>query len=236
MHITLSRTFVHSLASLVSAAIALSAASADAQVAIKAKTIHTMAGAAINDGVIIITDGKIAAIGPAASTAIPAGYDVLEAQVATPGLVDARGTAGLTGIFNSPQDSDQIERSAPMQPELRALDAYNPQEELISYLREYGITTLHTGHAPGRLISGQTMVVKTIGNTVEEAVIKSPAMISATLGPGSLAASPGTRGKQVAMLREELLRARDFLDKRRKAQPAAPAASPAPAAPPTDAP
>lgn len=219
-------------------AISLLAALSSAQVAIKARTIHTMAGASITDGVIVITDGKIAAIGPLASTTIPQGHEVLEAAVATPGLIDPRGTAGLTGIYNGPHDSDQLERSAPVQPELRALDAYNPQEELITYLRELGITTLHTGHAPGRLISGQTMIVKTIGNTVEEAVVKSPAMISATLGPDSTdgAGSPGTRGKQIAMFREELLRARDFLDKRTKAaQPAAQAASPAEAKP-TDAP
>jgi imidazolonepropionase-like amidohydrolase len=216
----LSSTFLATLSGL---AISLFAAVTDAQVAIKAKTIHTMAGSSITDGVIVITDGKIAAIGPAVSTTIPQGHEILEAAVATPGLIDPRGTAGLTGIYNGPHDSDQLERSAPMQPELRALDAYNPQEELITYLRELGITTLHTGHAPGRLISGQTMIVKTIGNTVEEAVLKSPAMISATLGPDSTngAGSPGTRGKQIAMLREELLRARDFLDKRTKATPAA---------------
>jgi imidazolonepropionase-like amidohydrolase len=242
MNTTTPRITSTSLAMLGGLAISLLTAISSAQVAIKARTIHTMAGASITDGVIVITDGKIAAIGPAASTMIPQGHEVLEAAVATPGLIDPRGTAGLTGIYNGPHDSDQLERSAPLQPELRALDAYNPQEELITYLRELGITTLHTGHAPGRLISGQTMIVKTIGNTVEEAVVKSPAMISATLGPDSTdgAGSPGTRGKQIAMLREELLRARDFLDKRTKAaqapaQPAAkPADAPAPAAVPAN--
>ncbi|HRJ49485.1 MAG TPA: hypothetical protein PKU91_03060, partial [Phycisphaerales bacterium] len=83
-----------------------------AQVAIRAGTVHTMAGESIADGVIVITGGKIAAVGPAISTPIPPGHEVIEAAVATPGLVDARGTAGLTGVFNSPHDSDQIEPSA----------------------------------------------------------------------------------------------------------------------------
>ena len=37
-----------------------------------------------------------------------------------------------------------------MQPELRAIDAYNPHERLVEYLRSFGITTLQTGHGPGR--------------------------------------------------------------------------------------
>lgn len=194
---------------------------ASGQVAIKAKTVHTMAGSAIKDGVVVITDGKVAAVGPAATTAIPPGYQVIESAVATPGLVDPRGTAGLTGIFNGPADSDQLENSSPLQPELRALDAYNPQERLIQWLREFGVTTLHTGHAPGNLISGQTIIVKTTGNTVEEALVRSPAMVSATLGPDANEGggkSPGTRGKQLAMLREELLRAKEFVAKRTRAE------------------
>ncbi len=193
---------------------------AGAQVAIKGKTVHTMAGEKIANGVVVITGGKIAAVGPQGSTPIPAGYEVMEAAVVTPGLVDPRGTAGLTGIYNGPHDSDQLENSSAIQPELRALDAYNPQEKLVQWLREFGVTTLHTGHAPGKLISGQTIIVKTTGNTVEEALVRSPAMISATLGPQANepgGKSPGTRGKQVAMLREELLRAKEFIEKRAKA-------------------
>jgi hypothetical protein len=48
-----------------------------------------------------------------------------------------------------------------MQPELRAVDAYNAEERLVEWVREFGVTTMHTGHGPGALISGQTMVVKT---------------------------------------------------------------------------
>lgn len=205
-------------------AVMLVSPGAGAQVAIRAGTVHTMAGESIADGVIVITGGKIAAVGPAASTPIPPGHEVIEAAVATPGLVDARGTAGLTGVFNSPHDSDQVEQSAAVQPALRAIDAYNPRERLIQWLREFGVTTLHTGHAPGKLVSGQTIIVKTRGNTVEEALVRSPAMVSATLGPSANEGSgraPGTRGKQVAMLREELIKAAEFVEKRRRAQGAA---------------
>ena len=66
-----------------------------AQVAVKGGVVHTMDGAAIIDGVVVVTDGLIAALGPAADVTIPDGYRVLEAAVVTPGLVDAHATVGL---------------------------------------------------------------------------------------------------------------------------------------------
>ncbi len=182
--------------------------------AVQGETVHTMAGAPITDGVVLIKDGKISAVGPAASTAIPAGMRVLKARVVTPGLIDARSVVGLSGILNQPQDQEQLEKSAPMQPELRAIDAYNGRDPLVEYVRRFGVTTLHTGHAPGALISGQTMVVKTFPATLEQALVKPDAMIATTLGGGAVTGdkgkAPGTSAKAVAMLRAELLKAQDY--------------------------
>ncbi len=182
-------------------------------IAVRAELVHTVSGAPIRNGVVIVRAGKVAAVGPAASTAIPSGVRVLDANVVTPGLVDAHSVVGLAGYLNQPQDQDQLDPSAPIQPELRAIDAYNARERLIVWLREHGVTTVHTGHAPAALISGQTMVVKTRGETVEQAVIVPFAMIAATLSADSRASgdkSPGTAGKQAAMLREALIGAREY--------------------------
>lgn len=194
----------------------------EAQIAVRGETVYTMAGPAIEDGVVLIEDGKIAAVGKADAITIPADYKVLDAKVVTPGLVDAHATVGLTGILNIAHDQDQIERSAPIQPELRALDAYNIHEPLVEWVRSFGVTTVHTGHAPGELISGQTIVVKTFGNTVEEALVKSPAAVAATLSPMAKkrekGKSPGTRGKMMALLRAEFIKAGEYLKKREKAE------------------
>ncbi|MEQ5786957.1 amidohydrolase family protein [Erythrobacter sp. NFXS35] len=188
------------------------AAGAQAQdIAIKGEQVHTMAGPVIENGVVVIDDGKIVAVGPAASTAIPAGFEVLEAKVVTPGLVDARSVVGLAGYLNQPHDQDQLDESAPVQPHLRAIDAYNPQEPLVEWLRGFGVTTVHTGHGPGALVSGQTMIAKTIGNTADAAAIVERAMVAANLGPMALTErgkSPGTRAKQMAMLRQALISAK----------------------------
>lgn len=181
-------------------------------VAVRGATVYTMAGEPISDGIVVIEDGVISAVGPAISTPVPDGMQVLTAEVVTPGLVDAHSTVGLSGYLNQPHDQDQLERSSPIQPELRAIDAYNPKERLVEWVRELGVTTLHTGHGPGALISGQTMIVKTTGETVEDAVVVPHAMVASNLGSWALASgtkSPGTRSKQIALLRGALIKAQN---------------------------
>ena len=211
---------IASFVSLTSMLVAASTASA--QVAVRGRTVHTMAGPAITDGVVVIQDGKITAVGSADQVRIPAGMPVLKAEVVTPGLVDAHSIVGLSGIYNHKHDQDQLERSAPIQPELRAVDAYNPQEKLVEWVRSFGVTTMHTGHAPGELISGQTIIVKTTGNTVEDALIDDTAAVAATLSKAALKSekgkSPGTRGKMMAMLRQELVKAGEYVKKRESAE------------------
>ncbi len=204
----------YGLALLTTLGVFVSAAAA--QVAVKAGTLYTMGPAGtVKDAVVVVTDGKISAVGPAGSVQIPKDFRVIEAAIVTPGLIDAHATVGLTGIYNTKHDSDQIERSSPIQPELRAIDAFNPQERLIDWVRSYGITTVHTGHAPGELISGQSGIFKLKGNTADAAAMVPAFAVMATLDTSSIkgGGSPGTRAKQVAMLREELIKAREFLAK-----------------------
>ncbi|MFN6301303.1 MAG: amidohydrolase family protein [Planctomycetota bacterium] len=186
---------------------------------VKAKLIHTVSGKSIANGAIVCVDGKIASIGEIATVVIPEGAKVIQAEVVTPGLIDVRSSVGLSGILNVDHDSDHLESSAPLQPELRAIDAYNPREELIEYVRGFGITTVHTGHAPGELISGQTMIAKTRGGTVQDALVFDGKAVCATLTESSQKSgkqSPGTRGKQMAMLRALLIEASEYRSKLNK--------------------
>jgi imidazolonepropionase-like amidohydrolase len=206
---------------VVCAAIAAAVASpAVGQVAVRGETVYTMADSPIPNGVVLIGgDGRIERVGPAAQVAVPDGYRILEARVVTPGLIDAHTVVGLAGALNQPHDQDQLERSDAIQPSLRAVDAYNAREVLVDWLRGFGVTTLHTGHGPGALVSGQTMLVKTRGGNVDEAVMDTLAAIAMTLGPevGSNFTRPGTRAKGVAMLRTKFEEARHYTERRRTA-------------------
>jgi imidazolonepropionase-like amidohydrolase len=192
-----------------------------AQVAVRGETVHTMAGGSIHDGIVLVRGGKIERVGPASAVKIPQGYHVITARVVTPGLIDAHTVVGLSGYLNQPHDQMQLERSSPMQPELRAIDAYDARERLIEWLRSFGVTTIHTGHGPGALVSGQTLIAKTVGSEVDEAVIVPAAMVAATLGDAAVmdgGRAPGTSAKMVAMLRGEFLKAQEYERKQQTAK------------------
>ena len=192
-------------------------------VAVYGDTVYTMTGPPIEKGVVLIEAGKITLVGSALDIPVPPEARVLRGKIVTPGLVDAHTIVGLTGYLNQDQDQDQLDKTEPIQPELRAIDSYNPRERLIEWVRGFGVTTIHTGHAPGALVSGQTMIAKTVGESVDDATINPQAMVAVTLGddarPGDDKKSPGTRSKAVAMLRGELVKTQDYLRKLELADP-----------------
>lgn len=207
----------HRIALATLAVAAFGASPLSAQVAVRGETVYTMAGPAITDGVVLIgRNGKIERVGPASQVRIPDGYRTLTAKVVTPGLVDAHSVVGLAGYMNQPHDQDQLERSNAIQPELRAIDAYNAREPLIEWIRGFGVTTVHTGHGPGALMSGQTMIVKTRGDNVGQAIVDSVTMVAMTLGPevgSNFSGRPGTRSKGMALVRAEFIKAQDYAAK-----------------------
>jgi imidazolonepropionase-like amidohydrolase len=199
------------------AAVAFLMQTAIGQLAVKGDTVWTMTGEPITNGVVLIRDGKIERVGTAAQVQIPAGYRTVTAKVVTPGLIDAHTVIGLNGYLNQPHDQMALDAGGTFQPELRATDAYDPEERLVEWVRGYGVTTIHTGHQPSALSPGQTMIAKTWGKTVEEATLIPTAMVAVVLGQAANAGagrSPGTRGKQAAMLRAELIKAQENLAKK----------------------
>ena len=189
------------------------AIAAQAQIAIKAEMIYPVSGAPIRNGIVLVKNGKIESIGT--NITIPPAYKIYETKVLIPGLVDARSVVGVSGALNIPIDQDQLEKSSPIQPELRAIDAYNPEESLVKVIRDYGVTTIHTGHGVGALVSGQTMIAKTKTGSVETVTIQPFSMLAMTIGPSvsSNFTSPGTKAKQIAMIRTELMKAQAYLKK-----------------------
>ncbi|WP_218827599.1 amidohydrolase family protein [Rubricoccus marinus] len=169
-----------------------------------ADTLYTMAGPAIVDGAVVIQDGTIVSAGPARGVRVPAGARELRGSVVTPGLVDVRSTVGLSGLLNQPQDQDALDMGGPLQPSLRAMDAYNARDELVGWLLSLGITTVHTGHSPGALAAGQTTIIKTAYDTIDEALVDSTTMMAMTVGRGVRFDSPGTRARVIAQIRAAL--------------------------------
>jgi imidazolonepropionase-like amidohydrolase len=195
--------------------------------AIRADVVYPASAPAIRDGVVMIEDGKIAAVGPAGVVAIPAGVPVIAARAVTPGLIDAHTVVGVAGLFNVAADQDQDETSDPNQADLRILDSFNPEEPLLQFALEHGVTVVQA--CPGRVnvIAGQAGVFRTHGKTVEDMTIRFPSAMLFNLGESSkrvyAGKPPGTRMASAALVRNALVAARNDRAKRAATKTDAPA-------------
>jgi imidazolonepropionase-like amidohydrolase len=182
--------------------------------AIRGATVHPVAGPPIEAGVVLIEDGKIAAVGPELS--IPEGTRVIEGAVVTPGLVDGLTVAGLSGVQNQGQDQDHREQYDAVLPELRALDAYNPRDALVHYLRDFGVTTVQAGPSPGAPVGGRTLVASTHAGSADEAALLADGAVLFSLGEAAKQGPEG-RGRMgaAATIRQALTEARDYRERRK---------------------
>ena len=173
---------------------------------IRAGRVHTSAGDPIADGAVVVTDGVVTAVGPAADVKKPVGARVLTAREVTPGLIDAGTSAGLSGSWNTPADQDQDEPSDANQADLRVTDGYNPAEPMLDFLRANGVTVLHA--TPGRVntLAGTTAVVRAGGPTVEAVTLNPAFAVWVNLGETPKDATKLTKGPTTRMGTAALVR------------------------------
>ena len=111
------------------------------------------------------------------------------------------------------------EASAPVQAGLRALDAFNPNEPLLAFVREFGVTTVQAGPGDGNVIGGQAGVFKTAGASADAMALRPVSAMLFNLSDdprevyGSQQKAPGTRMASAALIRQELLQAQAPADK-----------------------
>jgi imidazolonepropionase-like amidohydrolase len=196
--------------------VALPAAWAQQTIAISGGRLLTVTHGVIENGTVLVEDGKIKAVGTHVS--IPPGAKVIDAsgRVVMPGMMDAGDGLGLVEIPGEPVTDDSTEYNNPIHPELRVLDALNPRSELFRITRAQGITSAVSTPAAGNLIAGQSAVINLDGGTVQQIVVKSPAALVVNLGEsskeiyGTKGKPPQTRMGQMAMLRQEFLSAQHY--------------------------
>jgi imidazolonepropionase-like amidohydrolase len=192
--------------------------SSPTRLAILAGRLHTVAKGTIPDGAVLIEEGKIRFVGPRNQLQLPADTPVRTAAVVTPGLIDAHTVVPTTGLLNIPADQEQDEHSDPNQADVRVLDSFNPNEPLLQFLCEQGVTVVHA--TPGRVnvIAGQSGIFRTHGRTAEQMTVRFPAGILVNLGEipkqaytGRL---PNTRMGTASLVRTALVQAQNDAHKR----------------------
>lgn len=171
-------------------------------------------GPPIEHGTLVVRDGKIVAVGDAASTKIPAGATVIDAagKILMPGIVDSHSHIGDSGNVTVSDGEDNNESTNPIQPGLRVIDSINPADPNIKIALSGGITTANILPGSGNVMGGQSAYVKLRGATIEEMLI--PGSIGGMkMANGTNPKGYGARGQAPMTRMEEAALARGIYEK-----------------------
>lgn len=191
--------------------------------------ILTMTGESWECGYLSVENGKIKELGPMKNGApfpLQAGRDVKIINAArcivTPGLIEAHCHMGITEEKKGMEGDDCNETVNPITPQLRAVDAVNPMDAAFDDALRAGITGVMVGPGSANVVGGSFAFIKTHGRNIDQLVVKSPAAMKVAFGEnpkvnyGGQGKSPATRMAIAAMLREELFKASQYMEKSKK--------------------
>lgn len=190
---------------------------------IKNGKIFTMAGQTLENGDVLINNGKIKEVGINLNHN---GEEVIDAKGAwvIPGMIDAHCHVGIFEENMGKEGADGNEMTDPVTPQLRAIDGINPFDKSFKDAREGGITTVVTGPGSANVIGGQFVALKTYGICIDEMILKEPVAMKIAFGENpkrvydGKGKSPMTRMATASILRETLLEAEIYMERKRIAE------------------
>jgi imidazolonepropionase-like amidohydrolase len=177
-----------------------------------------VAQAPIVDGTVLVDNGRIVAVGPAAEVDVPDDAEIVDVSGSwlLPGFVEAHGHVGILEEGEHWVGEDVNEKTDPNGARLRALDGINPDDEGFRDALAGGVTTIVVKPGSANPIGGQTVAVKAWGRTVDEMLVREPVSVKSALGEnpkrvyseqGKL---PSTRLGVAAVIRDAFSRAQDY--------------------------
>jgi imidazolonepropionase-like amidohydrolase len=191
-------------------AIAVGAADASAQtVAIVGGKVYPVSGPPIENGTVVITNGKITAVGT--NVPVPAGAQRIDAtgKTVTPGFVNSSTQLGVQEIgFGGPPVDASARGKDNIAAAFTVWDGLNPNSVLLAPARKDGITSFVI-IPTGSLISGQAALVDVVPGTTTDMIIRAPVAMVAEIGDAQQAGL-GSRGELIVKLREILDDAKYF--------------------------
>lgn len=179
--------------------------------AFKGAHIIPIDGSPIDNGVLVVKDGKITAVG-GQNTAIPKDAIVTDVsgKVIMPGLIDSHSHIG---------EADGGDRSSATHPDVRILDSIYPRSNTFKKALAGGITSVNVMPGSGHLISGQTVYLKLRkANAIEDMLyiideennIYGGLKMANGTNPRGASPFPGTRAKAAAMVRNIFIKAQEY--------------------------
>ena len=193
------------------ALLAAVATSAGAQtVAITGGRVYPVSGPPIENGTVVIRDGRITAVG--AGIAVPAGAQRIDAtgKWVTPGLINSATELGLyeIGAVNETREAIAVGREG-IAAAFTAWEGLNPASVLIAPARNEGITSVVAAPAGNLLVTGQAALIDLVDGSAADMIVRAPLAMIAQVG-NAQGANLGARGELLVRMRELLEDARAF--------------------------
>jgi imidazolonepropionase-like amidohydrolase len=194
-------------------------------VAIQGGKLLTVSHGAIDNGVLVMADGKITAVGEAGKVTIPKDAQIVDAKGMTvyPGLIDPESNFGLTEISADQMSNDLVERSDEIMPHMHVYDAFHSETELIPVARLNGVTNAVVAPASEDSISGQDIFIQLSGRDRDSMIMGRDVALAMNYGAdqrrrggrgGGFGSYPSTRMGLITQLRQTFLDTQDYMAKR----------------------
>jgi len=194
---------------------AQSGAKKSGTIAITGGKLLTVSHGTIENGVLILSDGKIAAVGEAGKVTVPSDATIVDARGLTvyPGLIDPDTALGLMEVGSDPYTSDLSEPSDEIMPHMHVYDAFHAETELIPVARLNGVTNAVVAPAEEDSIAGQDIFIQLAGRDRDAMILGRDIALSMNFGSDQRrhgSQFPSTRMGLITQLRQSLLDAQHY--------------------------
>lgn len=149
---------------------------------IKNATVYPISSSPIQNGDVLIENGKIAKVGINLVTDSDVKIIDCHQNYLFPGFIDVHTHLGLYDEGTGWAGNDANETAETMSPHIRAIDGVYPFDPAFSDAVKYGITTVHVMPGSANVIGGTTSVIKTAGKNINKMVIQETAGLKIALG------------------------------------------------------
>jgi imidazolonepropionase-like amidohydrolase len=186
----------------------------------------TITHGTIENGVLLMENGKITAAGPASSVKVPSGATIVDAKGMTvyPGLIDSETNLGLTEVASDQVNNDLVETSEEIFPQMHVYDAFHAETEHIPIDRFNGITNAVVAPRGADTMPGQDSFIQLAGRDRDQMILTRDIALAMNFGEAPKRGGrgegagggryPSTRMGEISQLHQALIDAQEYMKAR----------------------